>query len=755
MLHRAGLGILVLLGVAAVLAACGGGGSGSIPSTGNPTAGSTGPSAAMTFHFPAPSTASAARTPRYLSRNTTSVKITITAVNGVPPSPAIPPTTIAIAPGQGSCTALTSSGFTCIATVGAVVGNDTFLIQAYSSTGALLSSGTLTVAVNPGVATTIVTQQLVLGAVTTSATISTPAPSAGSVYNATQGTWIPPVDGKTNTLTFTISATDASGNTIVGALASPIPIALTDPSGTTPSNGTLSYSVYPAANATPSASANGTNIIAVPANITLTYSGASFYGPGTPTSGTNLKSGTLQVGIGSTPMTIAIAPLQVAASISLTNATVGIPFNVTATEAGVSGATFTATAASSGGTLQAVCPPPAPPPTGATTPCSANSGIVTFDVMPFGQGAGGYVITDANGVSVTQSFDVTPQTGGGINVPPHTIREVSGAIFVNAEGLSVGPTGNHIWFGGSNGNLEVFSPASCVGSPTSCISSVSLSPGTSHYPVNLASYQGLLWYTDASANGIFNLAPSTACSGTTSITCNVTTSLSAVSSVTGDFVVSPSGFMLFSTQLAAYYAYSPISQSWTTVSEANQLVQAALGPNGNAFVTEKPTTGGPSLGEIISPGAPTTDFSYNSLSFCAPSSGTISDPNNDLSGLATGSDGNLWVVEGTSRKVDVLSTAGATAGAPPCVVAQYPLPTPPPGTLLIPDVYTAVEGPDGNIWITDPPNNSIDRITPSGAVTAISIPSASANPYDIIVGPDGNLWFTEYNTHNIGEVVLQ
>ncbi|MDH2910440.1 MAG: hypothetical protein HKL92_05575 [Candidatus Eremiobacteraeota bacterium] len=727
--------VLLFFVAAAALAACGGGASSSLPVTDTPTSTSARPSAALTLHFPAPSTASSARSPRYLSQNTTSVTITITAVNGVAPSPAIPPTTIAVAPGQGSCTAVVSGGFSCTATVGAVAGNDTFLIQAYDSSGTLLSSGSFTVAVNP-TGTTTVTTPLVLGGVSASTSLVAPSPGPQSDGSAltTSGTWVPPADGTPRTLTISVVAKDASGNIIVGPLATPIPIALTDPSG-----GTLSESIVPSANA------SGATITAVPTTVTLTYSGAAFYSAASP------APGTLALGSGSGAPTIAIAPLQVTPSTSLANATVGTPFTVTATEANATTLTFTATAASSGGTFEAACPGATPPPSGATTlSCTTSSGSVAFNVAPTGLGTGGSLaISDANGVDIKQPFDVTPRSGGGITVPPHTIREFPDLSVANATGLSVGPNGNHIWFGGSNGSMHSFSPANCALSPTSCISNEALLPGTSHYPVNFASYQGLLWYTDASANGIFNLAPSSACSGTTPVTCTVTTSLSAGSSVTGDFVISNSGFMLFSTQIAEYYSYSPISQSWTTVSEPNQPVQAALGPNGNAFLTERPTGSVAALGEITSPGSPSTDFSYNSLTFCA-TTGQLADPYNDLSGLATGSDGNLWVVEATSRKVDVLSTVGTT----PCVVAQYSLPAP-IGTATIPNVYSVVDGPDGNIWITDPPNNSIDRITPSGAVTAISIPTGSANPYDIIVGPDGNLWFTEYNAPNIGEIVLQ
>ncbi|HLJ74524.1 MAG TPA: hypothetical protein VKU62_08060, partial [Thermoanaerobaculia bacterium] len=39
--------------------------------------------------------------------------------------------------------------------------------------------------------------------------------------------------------------------------------------------------------------------------------------------------------------------------------------------------------------------------------------------------------------------------------------------------------------------------------------------------------------------------------------------------------------------------------------------------------------------------------------------------------------------------------------------------------------------------------NSVDRLTPSGAFTSFAIPTASAQPYAIAAAPDGNLWFVE------------
>jgi virginiamycin B lyase len=45
-------------------------------------------------------------------------------------------------------------------------------------------------------------------------------------------------------------------------------------------------------------------------------------------------------------------------------------------------------------------------------------------------------------------------------------------------------------------------------------------------------------------------------------------------------------------------------------------------------------------------------------------------------------------------------------------------------------------------------------LTPSGAFTFFTIPTAGANPHGITAGPDGALWFTEFNSNKIGRIDL-
>lgn len=62
-----------------------------------------------------------------------------------------------------------------------------------------------------------------------------------------------------------------------------------------------------------------------------------------------------------------------------------------------------------------------------------------------------------------------------------------------------------------------------------------------------------------------------------------------------------------------------------------------------------------------------------------------------------------------------------------------------------------IPGPDGNLWFTAPFNNSIGRITPTGAITEFPLP-LPAQLRDIVAGPDGNLWFTEFNDDRLSRI---
>ena len=107
-------------------------------------------------------------------------------------------------------------------------------------------------------------------------------------------------------------------------------------------------------------------------------------------------------------------------------------------------------------------------------------------------------------------------------------------------------------------------------------------------------------------------------------------------------------------------------------------------------------------------------------------------------GLAVGSDGNIWFILANSTEVGRITTAGT--------VSSFSL-----GSSTSPTAIAA--GPDGNIWVAAydsqaPFNQRIQmaRITPAGTMTTFVVPPASLNFEGPVItalaaGPDGDLWF--------------
>jgi virginiamycin B lyase len=102
----------------------------------------------------------------------------------------------------------------------------------------------------------------------------------------------------------------------------------------------------------------------------------------------------------------------------------------------------------------------------------------------------------------------------------------------------------------------------------------------------------------------------------------------------------------------------------------------------------------------------------------------------------------------SGHRVTSASVTGTLTLGPPCgpgsgALTIYQIA---PGLMCggnyLPDSITA--GPDGALWFTN--QNSIGRITTSGAVTLYPLPGAYPRPNHITAGPDGALWFTDQAT---------
>ena len=94
-----------------------------------------------------------------------------------------------------------------------------------------------------------------------------------------------------------------------------------------------------------------------------------------------------------------------------------------------------------------------------------------------------------------------------------------------------------------------------------------------------------------------------------------------------------------------------------------------------------------------------------------------------VTGLARGSDGNLWAIGDRVYRV-----------SPSGVVTSFPLPS---GACC---GGPAVRGGDGNVWFIA--SLQIGRVTPDGAITMYPLPPGFGVPSSLVAGPDGNVWYT-------------
>jgi len=58
---------------------------------------------------------------------------------------------------------------------------------------------------------------------------------------------------------------------------------------------------------------------------------------------------------------------------------------------------------------------------------------------------------------------------------------------------------------------------------------------------------------------------------------------------------------------------------------------------------------------------------------------------------------------------------------------------------------------NGFVWFAEPNDDTIGRISPTGAVTEYPLPDSYQEPRGIAAGPSGTVWFTETGSHTGSE----
>jgi virginiamycin B lyase len=107
------------------------------------------------------------------------------------------------------------------------------------------------------------------------------------------------------------------------------------------------------------------------------------------------------------------------------------------------------------------------------------------------------------------------------------------------------------------------------------------------------------------------------------------------------------------------------------------------------------------------------------------------------SGIATAPDGTIWFTEdpGNSIGHETLSGMVSEFAAPPN------------------DVQGIAVATDGIVWFTENGANKIGRMVPTtGAFTDFPIPNVDGQVVNIVAAADGKLWFTEEVGNMIGRV---
>lgn len=127
--------------------------------------------------------------------------------------------------------------------------------------------------------------------------------------------------------------------------------------------------------------------------------------------------------------------------------------------------------------------------------------------------------------------------------------------------------------------------------------------------------------------------------------------------------------------------------------------------------------------------------------------------------LVNGLDGNIWFAvdrtgpnaylypENVVLEKPIIGSIGKIT--PSGEIFELTLPSSSNLPLLFTEVgeamFNLASGPDGNIWFTQPNANIIGKVTTDGVITEFNLSDQNYSPRQIIAGPDGNIWFTDFN----------
>lgn len=150
-------------------------------------------------------------------------------------------------------------------------------------------------------------------------------------------------------------------------------------------------------------------------------------------------------------------------------------------------------------------------------------------------------------------------------------------------------------------------------------------------------------------------------------------------------------------------------------------------------------------------------------------------PTRELTGIALGPLGNLWLSSNEEKLLRVTPT-GTTAEVAVAAGPNRGIVLGPEGalrftsrggtigrtksngettTVSLPagsEPAGLVAGPEGAIWVAESAAGAIARVEANGNVSQYPLPQPDSRPTAIAVGPDGNLWFSEEGAPRVGRI---
>ncbi len=299
---------------------------------------------------------------------------------------------------------------------------------------------------------------------------------------------------------------------------------------------------------------------------------------------------------------------------------------------------------------------------------------------------------------------------GGPTITEFPLPASGGSV---PNGIVAGPDGN-VWFALDSGSIGMINP-------TTQVITEFPDPGANPEDIGIAAGpDGNLWFTDAGDNAIGTINP------TTHIITKI--AIPTANAYPYEITAGPDGNLWFTEldadQIGQINPKTHVIREFPVPTGGVEPWFITAGPNGNLWFTEAASL--KNVGEIN----PTTD-AVNEFPMPATHGGI---------GIASGSDGNLWIGDGDGEVGQVIPTSG--------VITEFNVPGNNP-------VWAVASGPDRDLWFTENLSGSIGQFNVTTDVaTVYSIPYNGSVPGFITAGPDGTIWFTDQGTGSIGVVTL-